>query len=590
MPTGKVKINGVWYTIGGLSEVDKQTIDQQMSDNLDASKAYADGLEATTSLIISAMRTDLSNAQVSMDNYFADNIVYDSEMTQLNKYLTTLDLDKANLDKRYDIIYNNQYLADSVTDTPKTDLKNAKTDFDAKYTSLIGIINDAVLDTIVDLVEKSRVDNAFVSIQQSLNGLDLDFQTAIDALSDVYVQNANLGTPIPGLIGSLSDTVERHTSTITQTATQISQKVSTETYNNEQTQLVWYNFVKSNNPNIIGDLESLTPPDSYSWILQPLPDGTQGRVLYKKHIGGQLIDNTEWVIPEIKVDPKKPYLIEVWVHYSDTNSAIYFGRDEYTGITDTSGGETNGAITLGVQNDDGSAYLVEDVIATSAQIGTWIKHYAVIPPYDAGSADSHLTVQSGYTPDYDYKFWNENTAFIKPKIYLTYNVTNPSLDSEMYVWGMGLYEIGSKINLYKEIENLNVNMTNQWSEIQQNSNEITLRVTTATYNSDMQNVNDRLNNIGANVPYRVVINSSNGSYFKNGQGDTYLSAQIWFGTVDVTDTTDDSQVTWKRISSDPVADETWNTTHGTTGKTIHVTSTDINRQAVFEVDVTITTP
>jgi hypothetical protein len=583
MPTGKVKINGVWYTIGGMSEADQTTIDQKMADNLSAAKAYADGLEATTNLLISTMRSDLSNAQVSMDAYFADNIVYDSEMTQLNRYLTTLSTDKAGVDKRYDIIYNNQYLSDNPSGTPKTDLRNAKTDFDAKYTALINTINSVITDTIVDLAEKSQVDNAFIAINQSLNGLGLDFDTAIDALAAVYVDHANMGTPIPGLIGSIGDTVEIHTSQITQTATEITQKVSTTVYNNQKTMDNWYNFVKSNNPNIIGDLESITPPEGYSWELQSLPDGTQGRVLYKKHTGGQLIDNSEWVMPEIKVDPKKPYLMEIWIHYADTNSAIYFGREEYTGVTDADTGE----VTVSIMNDDGGAYVVENAISTSDQVGTWVKHYAVIPPHDAGDEGSHLTVQSSYTPDFDYKFWDVNTAFIKPKIYLTYNVGNPAINSEMYAWGMGLYEIGSKINLYKEVEGLNINMTKAWSEIDQNATAITLRVTTETYEADMQNLGLRITNVEGNVPYRVTIKSSNGSYFKNGQGTTTLSAHIWFGVTEITDTVDDAQVTWKRISDDTVADQTWNTTHGNTGKSIVVTSDDIDRQAVFECDISI---
>jgi hypothetical protein len=587
MPTGKVKINGVWYTIGGMSQVDKQTIDQQMSDNLSAAKAYADGLDATTNLIVATMRSDLSNAQTSMDGYFTDNIVYDSEMAQLNKWLTTLSLDKTNLDKRYDVIYNNQYLADSGSSTPKTDLYNSKADFDSKYTSLISTINTVIVDTKVDLVEKSQVDTAYTNINQSLDALDLDFQTAIDALANVYTQQANLGTPIAGLIGSLSDTVERHTSTITQTATQITQKVDSVTYNNQKTMDTWYNFVKSNNPNMIGDLESIVPPSPYSWSLGTLPDGTQGRVLDKKHTGGNLIDNTQWIMPEVQVDPKKAYLIETWIYYFDANSASYFGRDEYTGVT------SNGTVSLGSINDDGSAFTVDNVVATSDMVGKWVKHYSVIAPYDAGSDNSHLTTQSSYTPDYDYKFWNENTAFIKPKIYLTYNVNNPALDSEMYAWGLGLYEIGSKINLYKEIENLNQNMTSVQSSITQQANEITLRVTTTQYSSDMQYMNqqindtkNQLNTVAQQVPFYLQILSSNGSVFKNGQVSTTLTAKVYNGTSDVTDTIDASKFTWTRISSDSSGDASWNSAHSSGTKSITITPSDVNIRAVFQCEIT----
>lgn len=586
MPRARIRVNGQWYDIGGMTQEDKTTYDQKMSDNLSAAKAYAEGINATSNQNVANMQASMNNVLTYFDQYSTDGIIYDSEMTSLNGYINTMQLDKTNIDKRYDTIYNNQYLEDSGTSTPKTDLYNAKHDFDSKYSIMYTDLSNALADTRISSTESSIVHNDFNSSQTSLNTLSTALQNAITAIGNKQSALNSAGTPTDGLIGTLSDTVAQHSVSITQNTQSIEAKVSSTSYNNDQMQATWYNFVKSNTPNMFGDIESQTPPTPYSWMIGTLPDGSQGRVLDKKFTAGGTVDLTEWLMPQIKVNPSKPYLIEFWVKALDTNSSLYFGREEYSD-------DGNGNAVFNDQ--DGGSYVSENVVATSDQVGKWVKHYAVIPPHDTGAENSHTTPQSSYTPDFDYKFWNGSTAYIKPKVYLTYNVLDTTKDSEMQAWGFGLYEIGSNVNLYAQVETLNKNMTTVQSDIQQNSDSIALRVTSTTYNSDMTNVNNSLNNLDTRVtnvenqqaPYYVEILSSNGSVFKNGDISTILSAHVYNGATEVTDQIDASRFVWSRTSTDSAGDTTWNNAH-TPAKSIVITDTDINVRAVFECDILAT--
>jgi hypothetical protein len=583
MPKARVRVNGQWYDIGGFTQQDKDTIDKQMSDNLSASKAYADGLNATTNQTVGAMQSSLTNTRIFFDQYSADGIIYDSEMTPLQGYLTAMDLAKTNLDVRYNTIYGSPNLVDSGTSTPKSSLYNADQDFNSKYDALVAAINNVITDTRVDSNEKAQVDSLLDSANTSLTSLSTAFQNAITAIADKQAQLYASGVPTDGLIGTLSDTIEHHSASISQNSQSIETKVDSTTYDNHKVQDNWYNFVKSNTPNMFGDIEAIVPPSPYTWMVGTLPDGSQGTVLDKKYTAGGAVDTTEWLMPQVAVNPSKPYLLEFWVKAFDTNSSYYFGREEYS--DDGSGG-------LVFNDQVGGCYVSENVTATSDTVGTWVKHYAVIPPYNTGPLNDHTTVQSSYTPDFDYKFWNSSTAYIKPKIYLTHNAQDTTKDSEMQAWGFGLYEIGSKVNLYAQVESLNKSMTSAQSSITQNATDITLRVTTTTYNTTISGINtqisdtnSRIDLVEQKVPYYLEILSSNGSVFKNGDISTVLSATLYNGTDDVTGTVDASRFIWTRASSDTAGDTAWNNAHATGTKTITITPSDINVKAVFQCSI-----
>lgn len=105
-------------------------------------------------------------------------------------------------------------------------------------------------------------------------------------------------------------------------------------------------------------------------------------------------------------------------------------------------------------------------------------------------------------------------------------------------------------------------------------------------------VNEVVNNFAAmeekideSISYDVLIESSNGNVFKNGDIETTLTAIVRKGNEDITDQFTDTQFSWTRVSKDPEGDVVWNEAHKHT-KTVAITNKDVYAKAVFNVILT----
>lgn len=87
------------------------------------------------------------------------------------------------------------------------------------------------------------------------------------------------------------------------------------------------------------------------------------------------------------------------------------------------------------------------------------------------------------------------------------------------------------------------------------------------------------------IAYKIEIVSSNGTVFTNGQISTVLSAIIYKGKDNVTDTFDANKFVWTRTSDDAEADKQWNSTEGLGVKTVTITKEDVHRRATFSCSV-----
>ena len=86
----------------------------------------------------------------------------------------------------------------------------------------------------------------------------------------------------------------------------------------------------------------------------------------------------------------------------------------------------------------------------------------------------------------------------------------------------------------------------------------------------------------------VQIFSTNGNIFRGGQCYTTMTATVWRGDEDITAELDESLFNWERISGDPVADESWNTSSKAIGrKSIELTPQDVVGRSVFACHVEI---
>lgn len=89
------------------------------------------------------------------------------------------------------------------------------------------------------------------------------------------------------------------------------------------------------------------------------------------------------------------------------------------------------------------------------------------------------------------------------------------------------------------------------------------------------------------VVYKIEIRSSGGWIFKNGQINTVLSAKIYRGTDDITDTIPVTGFIWTKTDKDGNIDTTWNNLHKSVGKAVTITRDHVNQKAVFQCDISI---
>lgn len=208
--------------------------------------------------------------------------------------------------------------------------------------------------------------------------------------------------------------------------------------NAAQTKAEWYASARAG-VNLITDILDLSVPAPYLWEIGDTPDGVPGQLLKKTYAPGDTIDNSNLYFPAVKVDPNKSYLYEIWVKAMDRNSSYWLGRKEYLADMTTENQSGNGPNMVGGHTPN------------SADVGVWKKHYCIIAPHNAGIADSHTIPDSALTPDTDHKFYNANTAYIRPKISLTYAPKDETQGSTMFATKFALTEISSDDSVYDAI-------------------------------------------------------------------------------------------------------------------------------------------
>lgn len=125
----------------------------------------------------SEIKTD---AQTYVDGSFKDGLITETEAQAIEKYINGLNVEKNNIDSRYNSIYNNADLVDAAIETS---LSAAKTTFDTEHTDLIAAINNAIADGKTTAAEKTAVDAAFTAYDTALAALTTELEKGINAIA-----------------------------------------------------------------------------------------------------------------------------------------------------------------------------------------------------------------------------------------------------------------------------------------------------------------------------------------------------------------------------------------------------------------------
>ena len=117
--------------------------------------------------------------------------------------------------------------------------------------------------------------------------------------------------------------------------------------------------------------------------------------------------------------------------------------------------------------------------------------------------------------------------------------------------------------------------------------EVVLRAYATT--ETVEETNSRIDVIEEQKMLRLVITSTNGNIFKNGNIQTTLEAAVFSWDENITDTLDPNQFIWTRVSDDAAADAEWNAKHFGGTKSIEITKEDVKVRATFFCDLIDTT-
>lgn len=104
------------------------------------------------------------------------------------------------------------------------------------------------------------------------------------------------------------------------------------------------------------------------------------------------------------------------------------------------------------------------------------------------------------------------------------------------------------------------------------------------YEDEDTPIDDLINN---NVAYNVLISSSNGNSFINGNINTVLTATVYKGQIDITDQLQNNNFVWTRVSDDTESDNIWNYEHQNIGNQVTITNYDFDNKAVFNCSIQI---
>ena len=171
--------------------------------------------KTSTNKEIGDVNGKLDKLSNGIDKVIQDGVVTEAEKAEIRSHLVELQREKIDIDSRYIAVYNNPKLIG----TPKTNLKNAKDDFNTKHTTLVDLINTIITDNKVTEDEKTSFNTAVNDYNASLSTLSKRFEEAIDAIGNTKMNEMDKTytekfSTIEQSVDGIKTTVGKNTTTI----------------------------------------------------------------------------------------------------------------------------------------------------------------------------------------------------------------------------------------------------------------------------------------------------------------------------------------------------------------------------------------
>lgn len=162
----------------------------------------SDNLKNEVQQDLNDINNKIDDVLESIDGSILDGVIDEVEIKIIEENLNSLNKEKMDVDARYLVIYENEYLDGQL----KEDLFNAKTDFDVKIENVITTILDMISDSSVSEEEKERFNLVREEFNLSSAELNKKFEQAIEYISKKMIDNAQseLEKEINDLNGTIS--------------------------------------------------------------------------------------------------------------------------------------------------------------------------------------------------------------------------------------------------------------------------------------------------------------------------------------------------------------------------------------------------
>lgn len=185
-----------------------KAITDSVDNNLDTVWTEMENLQNSVNQEIADVTQQVNNLEGYVDGSFADGIISQAEAVAIETHINQINTEKADIDNKYNQIYNDSYLSG----TPKTNLATDYNNYVSSHTNLINSINTAISDGATTPAEKADVDSKFSAYRLALGVLTTRFQEAIKAIETatvnaIQVGGRNLALNSKGFIDSNSDWV-----------------------------------------------------------------------------------------------------------------------------------------------------------------------------------------------------------------------------------------------------------------------------------------------------------------------------------------------------------------------------------------------
>jgi hypothetical protein len=220
------ELSGILETINTSFTVQSGKIEAKISKTdikVDTTKIDAEATKQKNDIInkVADIQTALTNLTDSINTAFANDAITTSENGDIGTKYSLLANAKKGLYLSYDLLYDSPYL----TDSDKSPMDTAKTNYDNVHTSLFNTLDIVLMDNTVNASERTATSTAIGNYTAPLTSLQTVLNTVIDTIRNAKVLEA-ANDPVNYLTGE----VTHQTSSITQLANEISERVTTETF------------------------------------------------------------------------------------------------------------------------------------------------------------------------------------------------------------------------------------------------------------------------------------------------------------------------------------------------------------------------